>query len=128
MNLEQLRFYVLNPPFNLIIYAGGEGRGEDVAHIRIIELIYSYSYVYFTIWIMWNIINYNYLTLDHIDPTQNLQVTAVKLSAPEGFVPGTASCSITALGKILCFTILKDCRTWEDIVKNLMQLGTKIQQ
>nr|BAK64109.1 complement component 3-1 [Hasarius adansoni] len=35
---------------------------------------------------------------DHIDPTQNLQVTAVKLSAPEGFVPGTASCSITALG------------------------------
>uniref|UniRef100_T1E175 Putative complement component n=1 Tax=Cupiennius salei TaxID=6928 RepID=T1E175_CUPSA len=35
---------------------------------------------------------------DHIDATQNLQVTAVKLSAPEGFVPGTASCSISALG------------------------------
>lgn len=35
---------------------------------------------------------------DHIDPSQNLQVTAVKLAAPEGFVPGTASCSITALG------------------------------
>ncbi|XP_054715979.1 ophiophagus venom factor-like [Uloborus diversus] len=35
---------------------------------------------------------------DFIDQSQNLQVTAIELRIPEDFVPGTESCSITALG------------------------------
>ncbi|GBM70646.1 Complement C3 [Araneus ventricosus] len=35
---------------------------------------------------------------DSIDPDQKLQITAIKLAVPQDFVPGTESCSITALG------------------------------
>ncbi|GIY66063.1 complement C3 [Caerostris extrusa] len=35
---------------------------------------------------------------DSIDPVQKLQITAINLAVPEEFVPGTESCTITALG------------------------------
>lgn len=41
------------------------------------------------------------LVTDHIDPGKKKQVTTVKLCLPENFVPGTESCSITAIGDIL---------------------------
>ncbi|XP_071043014.1 A.superbus venom factor 1 [Parasteatoda tepidariorum] len=40
----------------------------------------------------------NDLFSDSIDTSQNLQVTAIKLPVPKDFVPGTESCTITALG------------------------------